>query len=66
MAVDEDSILAIELAYMAEHPELFTKKEMAAMLATASVAIANLRMHFAPRIDLEDTKAEGYRVGLRS
>lgn len=35
--------LASELAYMAEHPESFTKEEMAAKLAEASKAISKAR-----------------------
>ena len=35
--------IAAELAYMAEHPEIFTKKEMAAMLFAAAKVIEDLR-----------------------
>ena len=35
--------LASELAYMAEHPELFTKEELAGKLGEASKAISKAR-----------------------
>lgn len=35
--------LASELAYMAEHPELFTKDELAGKLGEASKAISKAR-----------------------
>ena len=53
--------LITELAYMAAHPELFTKKEMAAKMIEAAEAIATLRQLVGIRqeIELEDAEPEG-------
>lgn len=53
--------IAADLAYMAAHPELFTKKEMAAMLAEAVEVIETLRTLVGIRqeIELEDAEPEG-------
>jgi len=53
--------IADELAYMAAHPELFTKKEMAAMIAEAASVIETLRTLVGIRqeIELEDVEPEG-------
>lgn len=50
-----------ELAYMAAHPELFTKKEMAAMIVEAIEVIETLRQLVGIRqeIELEDAEPEG-------
>lgn len=50
-----------ELAYVAAHPELFTKKEMAAMLTEAVEVIETLRVLVGIRqeIELEDAEPEG-------
>jgi hypothetical protein len=60
MANDEPDI-AFELAYMAEHPTMFTKAEMAAMLKEAADVIATLRTLVGIRqeIELEDVEPEG-------
>lgn len=57
----DDPDLITELAYMAEHPALFTKKEMSAMLAVTAVAIEDLRTLVGIReeIELEDVEPEG-------
>ncbi|MDR7032404.1 hypothetical protein [Mesorhizobium sp. BE184] len=57
----DDPDLITELAYMAAHPELFTKKEMAAMMLEAAEAIGTLRQLVGIRreIELEDAEPEG-------
>lgn len=58
---DKEPDVAAELAYMAEHHEQFTKKEMAAMLAAASVVIEDLLslVGVQAAIALEDIEPEG-------
>lgn len=58
---DDARDIAADLAYMAHHPELFTKKEMASMMAEAAEVIATLRTLVGIRaeIELEDAEPEG-------
>ncbi|KQZ20030.1 hypothetical protein ASD50_21770 [Mesorhizobium sp. Root552] len=60
MADDEPDIKDV-LAYVAAHPELFTKKEMASLLADAAEVIWTLRnlVDMLKGIKLEDVEPEG-------
>lgn len=61
MMPDDEQDIAADLAYVAHHPEQFTKEEMAAMLAEAAKVIASLRSLIEMRadMDLEDIEPEG-------
>lgn len=54
--------IAAELAYMAAHPELFSKKEMAEAMVEAVEVIGTLRLLVGIRqeIELEDVEPEGH------
>lgn len=58
---DDDPDIAETLAYVADHPDQFTKKEMASVMRMAAEVIETLRLLVGIRedIELEDEPPRG-------